>query len=746
MAKNHLVILESPSKINAIKSYLGSSYKVMASIGHVRDLPKSSLGIDIENNFEAHYINIRGKGDIIKNLAKEAKAADIVYLATDPDREGEAISWHLANALKLPPEKTKRITFNEISKNVVKAAVKAPRDIDMDLVNSQQARRILDRIVGYKLSPYLWKTVKSGLSAGRVQSAATKIIVEREQQIRDFVPQEYWTINAVFGCDGEKTFSAKFYGTSKKIEPRSKAEVDEILSALGNEYVVKSVKNSLKSRTPAPPFITSTLQQEAYRKLGFQSHKTMKIAQELYEGINVGSGTHGLITYMRTDSLRISDGAAMMAKDYICSVFGDEYYNGKPRQFKTASGAQDAHEAIRPVSTEFAPDKIKKSLTSDQYKLYSLIFDRFIACQMSPALYDTVAVDIMNGEYVFKANGSILKFKGFLALYEEGVDGTGEKYDKAVLPVLNEDMVIKLKELQPSQHFTEPPPRFSEGSLIKFLEEKRLGRPSTYATIINTIITRNYVKREGKTLVPTELGNITTELICKHFPEITDYQFTAQMEDSLDSIETGNVDMKEVLSKFYEKFAAELENALTSAESVKVEVPSEVTDIICDKCGAAMIIKNGRFGKFAACPNYPACKNTQKLTADGKAEKQEKEEPVMTDLICDKCGANMLLRKGRYGEFYACSEFPKCNNTIAKDEKLGVSCPECQSGEILIRRGKKRVFYSCSKYPDCKFSSWDIPTNEKCPDCGGVLYLKKAKSQLICKNTNCGYKAVKETK
>ncbi len=743
MAKNHLVILESPSKINAIKSYLGSSYKVMASVGHVRDLPKSTMGIDIENGFEAHYINIRGKGDIIKNLAKEAKAADIVYLATDPDREGEAISWHLATALKLPPEKTKRVTFNEISKNVVKAAIKSPRDIDMDLVNSQQARRILDRIVGYKLSPYLWKTVKSGLSAGRVQSAATKIIVEREAQINSFIPEEYWTITAHLETEDKKSFTAKFYGNSKKIEHKNKAEVDKIISELSNTYKIKSVKKSVKTRNPAPPFITSTLQQEAYRKLGFQSYKTMRIAQELYEGINLGSGTHGLITYMRTDSLRISSGAADMAKNYILSTYGNEYYPEKPRVFKTSSGAQDAHEAIRPVSVEYAPEKIRKSLTNDQFKLYSLIFDRFISSQMACAVYDTVAIDIENNEYIFKASGNTLKFPGFLALYEEGHDGPSDNEEKATLPELEEGMVAKCKKLEPQQHFTEPPPRFTEATLIKFLEEKRIGRPSTYATIINTIITREYVKRDGKYLLPTNLGNITTKLIQQNFPEIVDYQFTAQMEDSLDSIETGNVDMTKVLGDFYEKFATELENATKNATNEKIELTPEETDIICDKCGATMILKNGRFGKFAACPNYPACKNTKTLAKDGKSEKKEKNEPVQTDKTCELCGSPMVIRVGRFGNFYACSRFPKCDYTLAKDEKLGVKCPTCGDGEVLIRRGKKRVFYSCEKYPKCEYSSWDAPSNEKCPNCNAVLYVKKVKNQLVCKTEGCGFKTDK---
>lgn len=446
---------------------------------------------------------------------------------------------------------------------------------------------------------------------------------------------------------------------------------------------------------------------------------------------------------MRTDSLRISSGAAEMAKNYILTTYGNEYYPEKPRVFKTASGAQDAHEAIRPVNVEYTPAKIHKSLTSDQFKLYSLIFDRFIASQMACANYDTVAIDIENNQYIFKASGSTLKFPGFLALYEEGHDGPSEHEDKATIPELTEGMLTKCKKLEPQQHFTEPPPRFTEATLIKFLEEKRIGRPSTYATIINTIITREYVKRDGKYLLPTELGNITTKLIQQNFPEIVDYQFTAQMEDSLDSIETGNVDMTKVLGDFYSKFAAELETATNNANNEKVELTPEETDIICDKCGAKMILKNGRFGKFAACPNYPTCKNTKALAKDGKTEKKESAEPIVTDKICELCGSPLVLRSGRYGSFYACSRFPKCNYTLAKDEKLGVKCPLCGDGEVLIRRGKKRIFYSCEKYPKCDFSSWDAPTNEKCPNCNAVLYLKKVKNQLVCKTEGCGFKTDK---
>lgn len=744
MASTHLVIVESPSKAGTIKSYLGSSYKVVASVGHVRDLPKSTLGIDIENNFDPHYINIRGKGTLIKSLIAEAKKADVVYLATDPDREGEAISWHLASTLKIPLEKTKRITFNEISKNAVKAAIKAPRSIDMDLVNSQQARRILDRIVGYKLSPFLWKSVRSGLSAGRVQSAAVKILTERENEIKNFVPVEYWTLTANLQNSDGKPFQAKFWGDTKKKELNSKNDVEALVASLGDTYTVKSVKKSLKLRNPAPPFITSTLQQEAYRKLGFSSSKTMKIAQELYEGINLGSalgGTHGLITYMRTDSLRIADSARENAKTYILSEYGEEFIPSTPRIYKASSGSQDAHEAIRPVSIDYSPKKIKKSLTSDQFKLYLLIWDRFIASQMASASFDTVNADIENNKMIFKASGSTLKFKGFLALYEEGTDSAGEndEYKSGTLPVLNEGDLTPLSSLSPIQHFTEAPPRFTEATLIKFLEEKRIGRPSTYATIINTIITRSYVKREGKMLVPTGLAQITTDVITKYFPEIVDYKFTANMEDDLDSIETGSAEMVQVLSKFYDNFARELDVAMNETADKKIEIPQETTDIICDKCGATMVVKSGRFGKFAACPNYPQCKNTKPLAKDGKNEKKESSEPELTDKICSDCGAPLLLREGKFGKFYACSNFPACSFTLNMQTTLDVPCPKCGK-DVIVRRGKKRTFYGCSGYPDCDFSSWDMPTKEICPKCGEILYYKKAKNMLLCHTLKCGFK------
>ena len=741
----NLVIIESPFKAPTIKNYLGSNYKVVASKGHLRDLPKSSLGVDIENGFEAHYINIRGKGDIIKELKKEAKNASKVYFATDPDREGEAISWHLASVLGIPLEKTRRITFNELTKTAIKSAIKEPRNIDLELVNSQQARRILDRIVGYKLSPFLWKTVRSGLSAGRVQSVATRVIVERENEIKAFVPKEYWTVDAHLVTGEGAKLVAHYYGKNgKKTELKNEADAEAVLSAVsGKPFSINSVKRTLKQKNPLPPFTTSTMQQEAAKKLGFNSQKIMKIAQELYEGINVGAsngGVQGLITYMRTDSLRVSSDAAQSAKEYITEKYGSEHYPKSRRVYKTKAGAQDAHEAIRPSNISLEPDMIKKYLTSDQYKLYKLIFSRFVASQMASAQLDTVNAELTCGGYDFHASGSSVKFAGFMAVYDYVEEG--DETRKGLLPELAEGDSLACSELDRQQHFTEPPPRFNEGSLIKFLEEKGIGRPSTYAPIVTTIISRGYVSREGKALKPTQLGEVTTKLMVEHFPDIVDYEFTAQMEDSLDSIAGGETDMNTVLGKFYEGFKTDLEKAERLASKEEVEMPVEETDIICDKCGARMILRQGRYGKFAACPNYPECKNTKPVDKDGK-ELVKKDTAEKTDLICELCGKEMLKRKGRYGEFYACSDYPKCKNTKPILKPIGVPCPKC-GGEIVLRNGKnKSVYYSCENYPKCDYSSWDKPVNEKCPECGSLLCIKKGKGTLYCSDKDCGYK--KET-
>lgn len=746
---NNLVILESPGKIGAVKSYLGSNYKVIASVGHVRDLPKSALGIDTENGFEPHYINIRGKGDLIKELRKEAKNADKIFFATDPDREGEAISWHLAAILGDDAKKAKRISFNEITKSAVKEAIKHPRNIDINLVNSQQARRILDRIVGYQISPFLWKTIKSGLSAGRVQSVATRIIVEREEEIKKFVPSEYWTVVATLKTAKNRNLISHYYGKKgKKTKISDKKQADKILEEIKDgEYKVCNVKNSSKHRAPQPPFITSTLQQEAAKKYGFQSQKTMKLAQELYEGINLGSengGAQGLITYMRTDSLRISMEAQSYAKEYILEKFGDKFYPSTARVYKSKNNAQDAHEAIRPSKVSLEPNKIKKYLTNDQYKLYKLIWERFLASQMASAIIDTVVVDIENNGHTFRSSGNTIKFAGYMAVYgdiENGDNADIESgiFEKNKIPALSEEEMLTCKSIEASQHFTEPPLRYDEASLIKFLEEMGIGRPSTYTPIITVIISRGYVEREGKFLKPTPLGDVTTKVMKEHFPDIVDYKFTANMENNLDIIENGSVTMKDVLGDFYKDFKLSLKKADSVLGQKEIEVPVEETDIICELCGSKMVIKNGRFGKFAACPNYPTCKNTKTLTEDGKKPVLKKDEAV--DFKCELCGADMVVRQGKFGDFYACSNYPKCKNTKAKDTKLDLNCPICGSEIVTKFTKSKKQFYSCSAFPKCKFSTWDIPTEKKCPECSSMLLNKKNKNYLYCSNEKCGYKS-----
>ncbi len=739
----NLVIVESPAKAYTIKSYLGSNYKVMASKGHVRDLPKSTLGIDIEHGFEPHYINIRGKGELIRELKKEAKNADRIYLATDLDREGEAISWHLAAALGLPEDKIKRITFNEITKSAIKESIKSPRKIDIDLVNAQQTRRILDRIVGYKLSPFLWKTVKSGLSAGRVQSIATKIIVEREDEIRAFVPREYWTVDAVLTSDG-RDFTAHYYGeagSKDKNELSAESEAVRIKDdCFGKKFVCTEIKKGNRTKSPAPPFITSTLQQEASKKLNFQSQRTMRVAQELYEGVNLGhenGGVQGLITYMRTDSLRVAAEAQSAALEYIAENYGKDYCPEKPRVYRTKASAQDAHEAIRPSKVALDPEKIKKMLTPDQYKLYKLIWRRFLASQMSSAVLSTVNAEFACGSHIFKSSGYTVKFRGYMALYEETSDTTDTERE-VVLPPVEKDAELNARDIIPEQHFTEPPPRYTEASLIKFLEEKGIGRPSTYTPIITIIISRGYVKRDGKSLRPTDLGEIITRLMNKSFPDIVDYKFTASMENQLDEIENGNATMLDMLSKFYEGFSRELEEAEKTVSKETYEAPAEETDIICEKCGSRMIVKNGRYGRFAACPNYPECKNTKQLNKSGTAEAEK--EPEIAPFKCEFCGSDVVVRQGRYGAFYACSRYPECKFTKQKVKSLGVSCPKC-GRDIVTKYGRnKTVFYSCSGYPECDFSSWDLPTNEKCPQCGEMLYQKKGRALLVCKKEGCGYK------
>ena len=744
----NLVIVESPTKVGPIKKYLGSNYKVVASKGHVRDLPKSSLGVDIENGFDAHYINIRGKGDLIKEIKKEAKGAKKIFLATDPDREGEAIAWHLSQALGIPEDKTLRVSFNEITQNAVKTAIKEPRSIDMNLVNSQQARRILDRIVGYKISPLLWKTVKSGLSAGRVQSVATRIIVEREEEIKAFVPKEYWTIEAVLQTEDGKEVSARFYGDDNgKIKLNCREDADKILGAIEKgSFFVRSVKKSDKHKAPAPPFTTSTMQQEASHRLGFQSARIMKVAQELYEGINLGAelgGIQGLITYMRTDSLRISDEAQAAAREYINSKYGEEYSPKTPRKYKSGKGSQDAHEAIRPSQVELTPALIKKFLTNDQYKLYKLIWERFVASQMQSAKLNTVTVDFECNGYIFRTSGYSVAFQGYMAVYEavEEVKAPSDEVTEVKdirIPELSDGQKLLAKEISPAEHFTEAPPRYTEASLIKFLEEKGIGRPSTYTPIITTIVARNYVKREGRSLAPTQLGELTNKIMEENFKDVVDYRFTANMETDLDKIEDGKKTLGGVLEDFWADFSRELGEAEAKISSASIEIPVEETDMICEKCGSRMIIKSGRFGKFAACPNYPTCRNTKPLEAKKEEEAPKKE--VVADFKCEKCGADMVLRSSRYGSFYACSNYPACKFIKQKTKEIDALCPKC-NGKIITKYGKrKNVFYSCENYPKCDFSSWDMPTNERCPECNGILYRKKGKGILVCGNSDCGYK------
>ena len=754
---NNLVILESPSKALTVKGYLGTNYKVIASIGHVRDLPKSSLGVDIEHDFEAHYINIRGKGDLIKEIRKEAKAANKVFLATDPDREGEAIAWHLAAALGIPVEKTQRICFNEVTKTAVKAAIKNPRQIDMNLVNSQQTRRILDRIVGYKLSPLLWKNVKSGLSAGRVQSVATRIIVEREEKIRAFVPVEYWSIDSMLYSAGGKKFVVHFWGDENgKLKLNNEAEAQAVANAVnGKEYTVNTVKKAARHKMPAAPFTTSTLQQEAFRKLGFQSQRTMKVAQELYEGVNLGSefgGVQGLITYMRTDSVRVSADAQESALDFIKQKYGEAYCPETPRVFKSKAGAQDAHEAIRPARVDLEPQKIRKQLTNDQFKLYKLIWECFIASQMESAVLDTITIDFVCAGYIFRTSGYSVSFPGYMAVYEQSEEEQSNNADEPSevkdirLPELSQGQNLKADDANLLQHFTEPPVRYNDASLIQTLKDLDIGRPSTYATIITTILSRNYVKREGKAFVPTPLGEVTNKLMMENFGTIVDYGFTAEMENELDEIENGKEEMLNVLHRFWADFSQQLETAEKTIGANSIEVPPEETDFICDKCGSRMVVRNGRFGKFAACPNYPTCRNTKPLTAPVEEENQEshaeeegKKPPVVADFKCEKCGSDMVLRSGKFGSFYACSRYPECKFTKARVRETGVDCPKCGS-KIVTKFGRNHtVFYSCEKYPECDFSSWDMPTRELCPDCGKMLFRKKGKNLLVCHEKECGY-------
>ncbi|AZV56296.1 type I DNA topoisomerase [Clostridium sp. AWRP] len=691
-----LVIVESPAKAKTIGKYLGKNYVVKASMGHVRDLPKSQLGVDIDNEYTPKYITIRGKGELLDKLRKEAKKSEKVYLATDPDREGEAISWHLSHALKLDENEKCRIEFHEITKNAVKSSIKSARLININLVNAQQARRVLDRLVGYKISPILWRKIKWGLSAGRVQSVALKMICEREKKIVDFVPQEYWTIECELNKENEsKCFNVKLTTfNKKKIEIGSKDEVDKIIKELKEgQFIVKSIKNTNKNRTPLPPFTTSTLQQDAYKKLNFSTKRTMSIAQQIYEGVDIkGYGTIGLITYMRTDSVRIAQEAQEVCRDFVVNKFGKEYIEEKPRNFKSKKNIQDAHEAIRPTNVEITPEIAKENLKPEQYKLYNLIWNRFVASQMSSCQIDVKSIDIVNSNYGLKVSGSRIKFDGFMKVYKYSSE---EEKSDISLPKLEEGEKLLRKSIDGKQHFTQPPARFSEASLVKTLEENGIGRPSTYAPILSTLLDRKYIQREKKTLIPTELGDIVNNIVSQYFKQVVDVEFTAAMESKLDSIEDGKDDWRKVVGEFYEPLKKSIE--IAEKEVARITIEDKVTDIKCDKCGRNMVIKHGRFGDFLACPGYPECKNTK---------------PIV--------------------------------------EELDVKCPKCQ-GKVLVKRSRKgRKFYGCSNYPDCDFVSWFEPTNEKCKECGSYMVKKYNKSKgnyLECSNSECKhreYKAVED--
>ena len=652
MAKaKDLVIVESPAKAKTIEKYLGSGYKVTASMGHLRDLPKSKMGVDIEHGFEPQYIPVRDKKELINELKKEAKEAKTVYLATDPDREGEAISWHLKELLGLDDEKAKRVTFNEITKKVVTESIKNPRSIDQNLVDSQQARRILDRIVGYELSPLLWRKIKKGLSAGRVQSVATRMVVDREEEIEAFQSQEYWLLDARLNCGAEDAvFTARFHGKGdKKQELKSKAEVDEVINAVqAQPFTVSGVKRGEKQKSPAPPFITSTLQQEASRRLSMTPRRTMSIAQQLYEGVEIsGHGSIGLITYMRTDSLRLSEEALAAAKDFIIGHYGPEYYPGSPRHFKTKAGAQDAHEAIRPTDVNLTPELVRKDLTQEQYRLYRLIWGRFTACQMANAKYDNVAVEVSSAGYTFRATYSEMKFKGFTAVYEEAKDEESSELANP-LPSLSEGQTLALEKLIPEQQFTQPPARFTEATLIRAMEEKGIGRPSTYAPTISTITSHDYVIKEGKYLKPTPLGRVVTGLMKEHFADIVDLKFTNQMEEELDGIENGKAQWRDVLADFYGDFSKEMDEAEKAMDGVKLKVPDVLSDEYCDVCGRQMVVKKGRFGYFLACPGFPECTFTKPIVVEMPGK-------------CPKCGGRILKRTSKKGYvFYACERGTDC--------------------------------------------------------------------------------------
>ncbi len=792
MAKN-LLIVESPTKVKTLKKYLPKDFEVMASVGHIKDLPVSRLGVDIEGGFKPEYVVIKGKGKVLKSLKSAGKKAENIYLGPDPDREGEAIAWHIAEELNGGKKRIYRVLFNELTPKAIQEAVASPQNLNREKYESQQARRILDRLVGYQISPLLWAKVRRGLSAGRVQSVALKMICDREREIFSFVPEEYWSITAHLEADSPPPFKARLtHWSGEKAELKNEKQVKEILRALeGKEFRVTKVAKKKKKRNPAPPFITSQLQQEAYRRLGFPAKKTMSIAQDLYEGVDLGPrGQVGLITYMRTDSFRIANDALGAVREFVGRTYGQEYLPEKPNAFKSPKGAQEAHEAIRPTSVELTPDEVAPFLDKDHLALYTLIWKRFVACQMSPAEYQQTQVDIEAGEAVFRATGSILTFKGFTVVYEEEALQSTDKAEDGLLPPLKKNQVLKIKQLEPRQHFTQPPPRFTEATLIKALEENGIGRPSTYATIISNINQRAYVKVEKGRFRPTELGFLVTDLLVKNFPDIMDIHFTAQMESDLDRIEKGQIRWTNVLEKFYEKFQSDLEKAKAKMKGempagvncpecgrpmviksgrnglflacsgypecthtsnferdekgrVIAEKPPEVPgpDAVCEKCGKPMVVKRGRFGAFLACSGYPECKNTKSL--NGSAVESGELPPEQS--VCKVCGGKMIVKVGRKGQrFLACENYPKCTNT--ESLSTGIRCPQEGCNGTLVERTSKRgkVFYSCDQYPKCKFTIWDKPFDDTCPVCGTkvllIKYDKKGQPFLKCRKKGCDFR------
>lgn len=742
----HLVIVESPTKAKTIRRFLGREYDVQSSFGHIRDLPKSKMGIDIEHDFTPQYVIPKDSKEHVTLLKAHAKKADVVYLATDEDREGEAISWHLVDALEIDPQKTKRIVFHEITEGAITHAVENPRTLDQHLVDAQQARRVLDRLVGYELSPLLWNKIQRGLSAGRVQSVALRLIVEREREIEAFTPTEYWSIEAAFEKGGIH-FTAKLIAKDGKAVSKlaigSEQDARDLLSLLkGASFTVAAITTKEKRRTPTAPFTTSTLQQESFRKLGYSSKQTMMIAQQLYEGIELGEeGSTGLITYMRTDSLNLSEIALSQAQAVIRDAYGAEYVLDEPRRFKTKSrNAQEAHEAIRPTDLSRTPESIKSYLDSKQFRVYQLIYRRTIASQMTDARLEHTAVDLVNGALTFRATGNVILFDGFMRAYTEDkdeetntetVEGTDED-GEGTLPMLTEKEALDATSITPHQHFTQPPPRYSDASIVKKMEELGIGRPSTYASIISTIIARGYVDKVEKKFQPTDIGKLVNDVLVAHFPTIVDYQFTAQMEEDLDAVSRGEKEWVPVIRAFYTPFHETIE--IKNKELNKSDLTQEKTDLICEKCGNPMVIKMGRFGKFYACTNYPECKTTKPMKED-----EAEAAALVAGKICSACQSPMVLKRGRFGPFLGCSRYPECKHLEPIVKSLGVTCPDCQKGDIVEKKSKRgKFFYACNRYPECTFAMWQKPTGKLCPTCHKLLVFGP-KETILCSDKTCGY-------